>query len=284
MTIDPVQKYPSFAPIALPDRRWPSRTLTHAPVWCSVDLRDGNQALIEPMDAERKLRMFDLLVAMGYKEIEVGFPAASQTDFDFVRMLIEEGRIPDDVTVQVLTQAREALIRRTFEALKGRKRAIVHLYNSTSTVQRRVVFGLDKPGIVAIAVEGAKLIRDVAAAHPGTEWVFEYSPESFTGTELDFAKEVCDAVTEVWQPTPPAQGHHQPARDGGDGDAERLRRPDRVDGPPPRAARLHHPVDPPPQRPRLRRGRGRARAVWPVPTASRAASSATGSAPATSAW
>jgi 2-isopropylmalate synthase len=202
MTIDPVQKYPSFAPIALPDRRWPSRTLTRAPVWCSVDLRDGNQALIEPMDAERKLRMFDLLVTMGYKEIEVGFPAASQTDYDFVRMLIEERRIPDDVTVQVLTQAREPLIRRTFEALKGCKRAIVHLYNSTSTVQRRVVFGLDKPGIVAIAVEGAKLIRDVAAAHPGTEWVFEYSPESFTGTELDFAREICDAVTAVWQPTP----------------------------------------------------------------------------------
>jgi 2-isopropylmalate synthase len=202
MPIDPAPKYPSFPPIAMPDRRWPSQTIARAPAWCSVDLRDGNQALIEPMDAERKLRMFDLLVAMGYKEIEVGFPAASQTEYDFVRLLIEERRIPDDVTVQVLTQAREPLIRRTFEALVGCKRAIVHLYNSTSTVQRRVVFGLDRPGIVAIAVQGAKLIREVAAQYPGTLWTFEYSPESFTGTELDFAREICDAVTEVWQPTP----------------------------------------------------------------------------------
>jgi len=202
MTTDPAHKYPSFPPIALADRRWPSRTIARAPTWCSVDLRDGNQALIEPMDAERKLRLFDLLVAMGYKEIEVGFPAASQTEYDFVRMLIEEKRIPDDVTVQVLTQAREPLIRRTFEALVGCKRAIMHLYNSTSTVQRRVVFGLDRPGIVAIAVVGAKLIRDVAAKYPDTQWTFEYSAESFTGTELDFAKEICDAVTAVWQPTP----------------------------------------------------------------------------------
>ena len=202
MHTDPAQKYPSYPPIALPDRLWPSRTITRAPAWCSVDLRDGNQALIEPMDGERKLRLFDLLVAMGYKEIEIGFPAASQTDFDFVRRLIDERRIPDDVTVQVLTQAREPLIRRTFEALVGAKRAIVHLYNSTSTTQRRVVFGLDRPGIVAIAVEGAKLIRDVAKQYPGTEWTFEYSPESFTGTELDFAREICDAVTQVWQPTP----------------------------------------------------------------------------------
>jgi 2-isopropylmalate synthase len=202
MNLDPAQKYPAFPPIGLPDRRWPSRTITRAPAWCSVDLRDGNQALIEPMDAERKLRMFELLVAMGYKEIEVGFPAASQTEYDFVRMLIEEKRIPDDVTVQVLTQAREPLIRRTFEALVGCRSAIVHLYNSTSTVQRRVVFALDRPGIVAIAVQGAKLIREVAAHHPATQWTFEYSPESFTGTELDFAKEICDAVTAVWQPTP----------------------------------------------------------------------------------
>jgi 2-isopropylmalate synthase len=202
MTFDPAPKYPSFPPVALADRRWPTRTLTRAPAWCSVDLRDGNQALIEPMDGERKLRLFELLVGMGYKEIEIGFPAASQTDFDFVRRLVEEKRIPDDVTVQVLTQAREPLIRRTFEALVGVKKAIVHLYNSTSTTQRRVVFGLDRPGIVAIAVEGAKHIRDAAARYPDTEWTFEYSPESFTGTELDFAKEICDAVTEVWQPTP----------------------------------------------------------------------------------
>jgi 2-isopropylmalate synthase len=201
MNIDPAQKYPSFPQIALGDRHWPSRTITRAPIWCSVDLRDGNQALIEPMDSERKLRLWDQLVAMGYKQIEIGFPAASQTEHDFVRMLIEEKRIPDDVTVQVLTQAREPLIRRTFDALVGCKRAIVHLYNSTSTVQRRVVFGLDRPGIVAIAVQGAKLIRDIAAQYPDTQWTFEYSPESFTGTELDFAKEICDAVTAVWQPT-----------------------------------------------------------------------------------
>ncbi|MBP6565203.1 MAG: 2-isopropylmalate synthase, partial [Burkholderiales bacterium] len=202
MRTDPIRKYRPFAPVALPDRRWPSATITRAPVWCSVDLRDGNQALIEPMDAERKLAMFELLVDLGYKEIEVGFPAASQTDFDFIRKLIDERRIPDDVTVQVLTQSREPLIRRTFEALEGAKRAIVHLYNSTSTTQRRVVFGLDRAGILEIAVSGAKLIRDIAAERPGTDWVFQYSPESFTGTELDYAKEVCDAVTDVWRPTP----------------------------------------------------------------------------------
>ena len=202
MNLEPARKYPPFQPIDLADRRWPSRTLTRAPVWCSVDLRDGNQALIEPMDGERKLRLFDLLVTMGYKEIEIGFPAASQTDFDFVRRLIEEKRIPDDVTVQVLTQARDPLIRRTFEALAGCRRAIVHLYNSTSTVQREVVFGLDRPGIVAIAVQGARMIAEVARQYPGTDWIFEYSPESFTGTELDFAREICDAVTAVWRPTP----------------------------------------------------------------------------------
>ena len=198
--IDPSRKYRPFAPIALADRTWPSKTITAPPQWCSVDLRDGNQALIEPMDAERKLRMFELLVRMGYKEIEIGFPAASQTDFDFVRLLIEERRIPDDVNVQVLTQAREALIRRTFESVAGAKRAIVHLYNSTSTTQRRVVFGLDRPGIVDIAVSAAKIVRDLAVERPQTDWTFEYSPESFTGTELDFAKDVCDAVTEVWAP------------------------------------------------------------------------------------
>jgi 2-isopropylmalate synthase len=202
MTIDPSNKYRPFAPIDLQDRQWPSRVITAPPVWCSVDLRDGNQALIEPMDAERKLRMFRLLVKLGYKEIEIGFPAASQTDYDFVRKLIEERIIPDDVTVQVLTQAREPLIRRTFEALQGAKRAIVHLYNSTSTTQRRVVFNLDRKGITDIAVAGAASIRDCANAQPGTAWVFEYSPESFTGTELEFAAEVCDAVSAVWQPTP----------------------------------------------------------------------------------
>ncbi|MEP7182858.1 MAG: 2-isopropylmalate synthase [Betaproteobacteria bacterium] len=202
MKIDPTQKYKPFAPVALPDRQWPSRMIVRPPVWCSVDLRDGNQALIEPMDAERKMRLFNLLVQMGYKEIEVGFPAASQTDFDFVRKLVDERLIPDDVTVQVLTQSREPLIRRTFDALKGVKRAIVHLYNSTSTTQRRVVFAMDRPAIRDIAVSGAKLIRECAAARLGTEWVFQYSPESFTGTELDFAAEVCDAVNAVWQPTP----------------------------------------------------------------------------------
>ncbi len=195
-------KYHPFAPVGLADRSWPSRSITRPPIWCSVDLRDGNQALIEPMDAERKLRMFEQLVSMGYKEIEVGFPAASQTDFDFIRKLIDEDLIPGDVVVQVLTQSREPLIRRSFEALKGAKRAIMHLYNSTSTAQRRVVFKLDKPGIVDIAVTGARIIRDCAKAQAGTEWTFQYSPESFTGTELDFAKEICDAVIDVWQPTP----------------------------------------------------------------------------------
>ncbi len=195
-------KYRPFPPVPLTDRQWPSKMIERAPAWCSVDLRDGNQALIEPMDGARKLKLFELLVQMGYKEIEIGFPAASQTEFDFVRQLIEEDRIPDDVTVQVLTQAREPLIRRTFEALAGVKSAIVHLYNSTSTVQRRVVFGLDRPGIRDIAVEGAREILRCAADCPGTRWTFEYSPESFTGTELEFAVEMCDAVSEVWQPTP----------------------------------------------------------------------------------
>ena len=202
MKIDPTRKYKPFQPIALHDRNWPSRVITKPPVWCSVDLRDGNQALIEPMDAERKLRMFRLLVRMGYKEIEIGFPAASQTDFDFVRLLVEQDLIPDDVNVQVLTQARAPLIERSFEALKGAKRAIMHLYNSTSTTQRRVVFNLDREGIKQIAVDAAVVVRDCAAKQPDTEWTFQYSPESFTGTELDYAKEVCDAVLDVWQPTP----------------------------------------------------------------------------------
>ena len=202
MLQEPKNKYRSFAPIDLRGRTWPDKVLTTPPLWCSVDLRDGNQALIEPMDAARKRRMFDMLVRTGFKEIEVGFPAASQTDFDFVRELIERNLIPDDVIIQVLTQARPELIERTYESLRGAKRAIVHLYNSTSTVQRRVVFCLDRPGIVNIAVQAARCVRDLAAQQPGTEWHFEYSPESFTGTELDFAVEICDAVNEVWQPTP----------------------------------------------------------------------------------
>ena len=202
MTAMPIHKYRAFTQINLPDRQWPSRTITTAPMWCSVDLRDGNQALIEPMGPDRKRRMFDLLVKMGFKEIEVGFPAASQTDFDFLRLLIDEKLIPDDVTIQVLTQSRPELIAKTFEAIKGCKRAIVHLYNSTSTLQRRVVFGLDRDGIIDIAVRGAELIRDHAAAMPETEVTYQYSPESFTGTELDYAVRICEAVMDVWQPTP----------------------------------------------------------------------------------
>jgi 2-isopropylmalate synthase len=198
----PSAKYRPFAPINLPGRTWPSRTLATSPTWCSVDLRDGNQALIEPMDSARKLRMFHQLLKIGFKEIEIGFPAASQTDFNFTREVIESGLIPDAVTVQVLTQARADLITRTFESLRGVKRAIVHLYNSTSTLQRRVVFKLDRPGIVDIAVKGAQLIKQLADERPETDWIFQYSPESFTGTELDFAVEICDAVTAVWQPTP----------------------------------------------------------------------------------
>ena len=178
------------------------RVIERAPLWCSVDLRDGNQALVEPMGPDRKRRMFDLLVKLGFKEIEVGFPSASETDFTFVRELIERDLVPDDVTIQVLTQARSELIERSFEAIRGARRAIMHLYNSTSTLQRRVVFGLDKPGIVDIAVRGAKLIRNLAAAMPETEVVYQYSPESFTGTELDFAVEICEAVMDVWRPTP----------------------------------------------------------------------------------
>jgi len=202
MLRNPADKYRPFAPIDIPDRTWPSRTLSAPPTWCSVDLRDGNQALIEPMDSARKLRMFKELLRIGFKEIEIGFPAASQTDFNFTRELIEGGLIPADVTVQVLTQARADLITRTFESLRGARRAIVHLYNSTSTLQRRVVFKLDRAGIIDIAVQGAQLIRKLADERPETEWVFQYSPESFTGTELDFAVEICDAVTAVWQPTP----------------------------------------------------------------------------------
>jgi 2-isopropylmalate synthase len=201
----PIHRYRPFQPVDLPDRTWPSKAITAAPLWCSVDLRDGNQALIDPMSPERKRRMFDLLVRMGYKEIEVGFPAASQTDFDFIRTLVEDDLVPDDVTIQVLTQARDALIERTFQSIRGARRAIVHLYNSTSTLQRRVVFGLDRDGITDIAVQGARLCRKLAEAMPATPATdvrFEYSPESFTGTELEYAAEVCNAVTEVWEPTP----------------------------------------------------------------------------------
>jgi 2-isopropylmalate synthase len=198
----PVHRYAPFIPVELADRTWPSKKMTTAPKWCSVDLRDGNQALIDPMDTPRKLAMFKLLVAMGYKEIEVGFPSASQTDFDFVRKIIDEGLIPDDVIIQVLTQAREPLIRRTYEAIAGAKQAIVHLYNSTSTLQRRVVFGLDKDGIKKIATDGAQLCLDLMATVPETKVSFEYSPESYTGTELEFAVEVCNAVNDVWKPTP----------------------------------------------------------------------------------
>jgi len=196
------RKYRAFQPISKKDRRWPDAAITRAPQWCSVDLRDGNQALVEPMNAAQKLRLWELLLSIGFKQIEVGFPSASSHDFDFLRKLIEEDRIPADVTVQVLTQARPDLIEKTFAALEGVRRAVVHFYNSTSTVQREYVFGLDRQGICDIAVNGARLVKEAALARPETEWVFEYSPESFTGTELDFAVAVCDAVNEVLAPTP----------------------------------------------------------------------------------
>ena len=194
---NPVNKYKTFEPINLQDRQWPSKVINQAPIWCSVDLRDGNQALIEPMGSERKDRMFTLLCKLGFKEIEVGFPSASQTDFDFVRSLIEYKKIPSDVNIQVLTQSRNELIERTFESLKGIPRAIVHFYNSTSTLQRKVVFNQDKEGIKEIAINGALKIKELALANPDTDWSFEYSPESFTGTELDYAAEVCDAVVSI---------------------------------------------------------------------------------------
>ncbi len=202
MLKNPATKYRPFAPVRLPDRTWPDAVITRPPVWCSVDLRDGNQALIEPMDIARKLRLFETLVSIGFKEIEVGFPSASQVEFDFVRKLIEEDLVPRDVTIQVLTQAREPLIRRTFESLRGARRAIVHLYNATSPVMRNVVLGLDEDGIVELATSQARLIADLAAEQPGTDWVFQYSPEMFSGTELAFSRRVVDAVTAVWRPTP----------------------------------------------------------------------------------
>ena len=202
MLKNPATKYRAFAPVGLKDRTWPDAVITRAPVWLSTDLRDGNQALVEPMDVARKMRMFETLVAIGFKEIEVGFPSASQVEFDFVRRLIEEDRIPDDVTIQVLTQARDHLIERTFEALQGAPRAIVHLYNAVAPVMRKVVLGLDEDGIVELATSQARRFKELAAHYPGTAWTFQYSPEMFSGTELAFSKRVVDAVTEVWQPTP----------------------------------------------------------------------------------
>ena len=198
----PVHRYAPFIPVDLHDRTWPTKQIKTTPQWCSVDLRDGNQALIDPMDPARKLAMFKLLVSMGYKEIEVAFPSASQMDFDFVRKIIDEDLIPDDVVIQVLTQAREPLIRRTYESLKGAKQAVVHLYNSTSTLQRRVVFGQDKDGIKKIATDAAQLCMDLRTMVPETKIFFEYSPESYTGTELEFAVEVCNAVNDIFKPTP----------------------------------------------------------------------------------
>lgn len=198
-----IQKYRAYPVIDLPDRSWPNKVIDTAPVWCSVDLRDGNQALIEPMDSARKMRMFKTLVAMGFKEIEVGFPSASETDFNFLRELIDGGHVPEDVTIQVLTQAREHLIDRTIESLAGAPQAILHLYNSTSTLQRRVVFNADEDGVKAIAVDGAKMVADrIGKLGSDTDLRLEYSPESFTGTELGYALDVCEAVMDVWQPTP----------------------------------------------------------------------------------
>lgn len=202
MLKNPAAKYRSFPPVSLVDRTWPNVVLNQPPIWCSVDLRDGNQALIEPMDISRKLKMFNALLAIGFKEIEVGFPSASQIEFDFLRKLIDDNLVPDDVTIQVLTQAREGLIRRTFEALQGAKKVIVHLYNATAPVMRKVVLGLDEDGILQLATSQAQLFVDLAAAQPKTHWTFQYSPEMFSGTELVFSKRVVDAVTAVWQPTP----------------------------------------------------------------------------------
>src|SRR5258707_7748725 len=201
MLSNPSGKYRPSPCFELVNRQWPSKTLLTAPAWCSVDLRDGNQALIEPMSIPSKRAMFDLLVSIGFKEIEIGFPSASQIDFDFCRQLIENKLIPEDVTVQVLVQAREHLIQRTFEALRGVHRAIVHVYNSTSTIQRKIVFRLGKDGVKEIAVNGATIVKRIANQFTETDWIFQYSPESFTGTELDYALEVCEAVNDVWQPT-----------------------------------------------------------------------------------
>ncbi len=205
MLTQPAAKYTAFSAIRLSDRTWPDNTIIQPPTWLSTDLRDGNQALIEPMDIARKLRLFRTLVDIGFKEIEVGFPAASQTEFDFVRRLIKQNLIPDDVTIQVLTPARDSLIRRSFEALRGAKQAIVHMYNATAPAFRQIVFGLDQPGTVRLATQAAALMRELAAAQPETAWRFQYSPEVFTSTELTFAREICNAVLSVWQPTSEAK-------------------------------------------------------------------------------
>ncbi|MEM5457197.1 2-isopropylmalate synthase [Paraburkholderia phytofirmans] len=202
MLKNPATKYRSFKPVNLTDRQWPSRTITHPPIWMSTDLRDGNQSLFEPMDAQRKMRMFKTLVQIGFKEIEVAFPSASQTDFNFVRELIEGGHIPDDVTIEVLTQARDDLIERTFESLRGVPRAIVHLYNATAPEFRKIVFNLDKSGVKELAQNAARTMKRIAETMPETHFTFQYSPEVFSGTEIEFAKEVCDAVFDIWQPTP----------------------------------------------------------------------------------
>ena len=260
MTAMPIAKYRAFQPIVLPDRQWPSRIIDKAPIWCSVDLRDGNQALIEPMGVDRKNRMFRLLVNMGFKEIEVAFPSSSQTDFDFVRSIIEGGAVPDDVAIQVLTQCRPELIERTFETVKGAKKVILHFYNSTSTLQREVVFRTDRKGVTDIATAAAKQAKALAKASSGTDFQFEYSPESFTGTELDFALEICEAVKDVIGPTPEKKTHPQPAGDGRGGDAEHLRRPVRMVRPPRLGPGERHPVGASAQRPRHGGRRGRARA------------------------
>ncbi|PZO22142.1 MAG: 2-isopropylmalate synthase [Leptolyngbya foveolarum] len=205
MLQQPATKYTAFEPIDLPQRTWPNQVITQPPVWLSTDLRDGNQALIEPMSIARKLRLFRTLVDIGFKEIEVGFPAASQTEFSFIRHLIEQNLVPDDVTLQILTPAREALIRRSFEAVQGAKQAIVHVYNATAPTFRQVVFNLDKAGTIQLATEAAKLIKHLAIAHPETQWRFQYSPEVFTSTELPFAREICNAVLNIWQPTAAAK-------------------------------------------------------------------------------
>jgi len=202
MLQDPATKYRPFAPIRLADRQWPNRVIDKAPIWMSTDLRDGNQALFEPMNVERKMRMFRTVCEIGFKEIEVGFPSASQTDFDFVRQLVEGGHIPADVTIEVLTQAREDLIRRTMESVRAAPRAIIHVYNATSPTFRDVVFGMSKPEVIALAVSAVRMIKQLAAEQPGTEFVLEYSPETFSATEIDFAVEVCDAVTAEWGATP----------------------------------------------------------------------------------
>jgi len=202
MLKNPATKYPAFAPINLPDRQWPGQTITRAPVWMSTDLRDGNQALFEPMSVDTKIAFFEMLTRVGLKQIEVAFPSASQTDFDFVRRLIDEDRIPQDVSIEVLTQARDHLIERTFESLRGARRAIVHIYNATAPVFRRTVFGVDRAGCIEIAVAAAKKVKTLAADYPETEWTFQFSPEVFSSTELDFALEISEAVADVWQPTP----------------------------------------------------------------------------------